>query len=153
MLIEYKIRFEEDGVTICQRIEPDGSTEVKKQLAASRPATTTAGDTQVAAQGFLGSSHDQANETSRTTSEPARPGVGGGDGAKTGSGGGDGSKTGSGGGDGGKTGSGGGRPAGLAIVFGPIVIGSSSIGAGGGDGGKTGSGGGDGPKTGTGGPP
>ncbi len=129
MVIEYKIKFDKDGVTITQNVEPKASTEtvkqsaagpiaVKQQLPESFPQTKMA----AAAVGAAGGGGDRTGT-----------GTGGGDRTGTGGGGGDPTGTGTGGGDRTGTGTGGGDRAGattggagsgrvIGIVFGPIVI-------------------------------
>src|SRR5258708_1959860 len=100
MLIEYKIKFENDGLTITQRVEPGASR--------TQPAKQSV---------FSGVTHSKHLSRSFAAS------VGGGPGDETGTGGGPGDETGTGGGPGDETGTGGGPGSGPVTILGPFIMG------------------------------
>jgi hypothetical protein len=104
MLIEYKIRFDEDGVTISQRIEPgDGPVDVRVD-ADRDDGSVTARE--------LPASFAMTQASGSTTDD-------------SGHGGGPTNKAGVGGGPTTKSGVGGGEPGTVpVIIFGPIIVGA-----------------------------
>lgn len=121
MVIEYKIRFEGDSVTVTQRVEPGGSAghRIPRQ-AVDRLSTEGV----LRKKNALGRS--AAEGTLNAVTKGASGGdAGGGDTGKLDAGGGDTGKLDAGGGDTGKLDAGGGPPSngtGAVIVFGPIIL-------------------------------
>ena len=61
MTIEYKIKFEKDGVTITQRVDPGAGTGLRKVLGASRGASKVlSASGQMADWNVLGSSFEES---------------------------------------------------------------------------------------------
>jgi hypothetical protein len=115
MLIEYRIKYEDGGVTITQSVEPYGSIS-------QRPRSSTTQNTETPLSGKpgekeLGSSFAESKAAAQSRGK--RREGGGGESDKPGPGG---------GGEPDKPGTGGGGPmSGMVIVFGPVVIGPSEV--------------------------
>jgi hypothetical protein len=127
MLIEYKIRFDEDGVTISQRIEPgDGPVDVR--VDADRDDGSVTARELPASFAMTQASGSTADDSGHGGGPTNKAGVGGGPTDKAGVGGGPTDKAGVGGGPTNKSGVGGGEPGQVpVIIFGPIIVGAGKV--------------------------